>query len=166
MAVYIISDTHFNHQAMLKLCWRPANFEERLLSWLRQLKSTDILIHLWDICLTWDREAHEKYIMPLVCTKILVRGNHDRKTNTWYQEHGWNFICSEFKDELYNHKITFSHQPLSHQSLEVLNVHWHRHNRAELAEAVPNYNGVLYGPELYNYLPIKLDRLLHLNKKI
>lgn len=49
--IYIITDTHFNHSAMIPYCGRPENFDELIWKGLDQLKDDDILIHLGDICI-------------------------------------------------------------------------------------------------------------------
>lgn len=125
--IWIISDTHFNHQAMIEYCNRPLNFEKRIYTQLCLLDKEDILIHLGDICLGKDQDMHDKYISNIPCKKILVRGNHDHKSNTWYLNNGWTFICKTFRDKYFGKKILFSHKPMIDDGYD-LNLHGHFHN--------------------------------------
>jgi len=124
---WIISDTHFNHNALIEYCNRPVNFEKRIFKHLNTLEQEDMLIHLGDVCLGKDQKMHDKYISTLSCRKILVRGNHDHKSNTWYLNNGWDFICKTFRDKYFGKKILFSHKPMIDDGYE-LNIHGHFHN--------------------------------------
>lgn len=157
---------HFNHKAMLQLCWRPENFEQRIFSWLQQIPSKDTLICLWDIWIKRDTWVHETFIQPLTCKKILVRWNHDRKSISRYASHGWDFVCDSFTLDWFNKHMLFTHMPTPVQLSHTINIHWHWHQRIELQETISDYNWILYSPELYNYTPIQLRRLLHINKII
>lgn len=125
--IWIISDTHFNHAAMLTYCNRPVDFEKRIYKQLRLLNKEDILIHLGDICMGKDQEMHDKYISTLNCRKILVKGNHDHKSNTWYLNNNWDFVCKTFRDKYFGKKILFSHKPMIDDGYD-LNIHGHFHN--------------------------------------
>ena len=81
MKIYIIADTHFNHPAMVGLCNRPADYENKIWHGLRSLSHDSLLIHLGDICIGDDAQWNE-IIASLDCRcKILVRGNHDRNNS-------------------------------------------------------------------------------------
>lgn len=151
---------------MLELCWRPKNFEEIIhKNLLSHIKQEDILIHLWDICIDRDKYVHDTYIKSIPWTKILVRWNHDRKSNSRYLDNWWDFVCESITDKIYWHVIKFSHKPWT-QHEDVINIHGHRHNKYNNKDNIENYNWLLYSPELENYLPIKLDRFLHKYWKI
>ena len=125
--IWIISDTHFNHDILVQYCGRPIDFEQRIFKQLSLLDQEDMLIHLGDICLGKDQDMHNKYITPLKCRKILVKGNHDHKSNTWYLNNGWDFVCKTFKDKYFSKKILFSHKPMIDDGYD-LNIHGHFHN--------------------------------------
>ncbi len=126
--IYIISDTHFSHEKIIKFCGRPENHEELIQKQLEKLTSEDTLIHLGDVCMGDDINVHAKYIEPLICKKILVLGNHDHKSDTWYQNHGWDFTCRSFTTKQYGKKIIFSHKPRTWDGEWELNIHGHLHN--------------------------------------
>ena len=124
---YLISDTHFGHTKMIEYCGRPEGFEEILLKEIAKLDPTDTLIHLGDVCIGNDEEWHAR-LEECECCKILVRGNHDKKSNKWYYEHGWTFVCRQFKDKFFGKNILFSHAPKAIDSECDMNIHGHFHN--------------------------------------
>jgi calcineurin-like phosphoesterase family protein len=128
MRYYIITDTHFNHTAkMQEYCNRPADYEQKLFSSMSQIPEDAILIHLGDVNIGDDVDVHEKYIKPLKCKKILVRGNHDHKSLSWYQDHGWDFVCDSFIMNHLGKRLLFSHKPQPLGEWD-LNLHGHFHN--------------------------------------
>ena len=76
---YFISDTHFFHKNILKLCphKRKPGFENLILENLKsQLRSSDILYHMGDF--SWvDSDYLLKKWRDLPGRKILIKGNHD-----------------------------------------------------------------------------------------
>jgi calcineurin-like phosphoesterase family protein len=142
MNVYLISDTHFKHEAMKTYCDRPPDFTERThRNVMNTVQETDTLIHLGDVGIgkyddwQWILDAWK-------CRKILIRGNHDRAHScTWWMEHGFDFAC----DSMVFRNVLLTHEPANaviksdghrpYGALEeglpegcVLNVHGHLHN--------------------------------------
>lgn len=141
MKIYLTTDTHFYHDKMTQYCHRPENHTEitgnNLLALNGHMTSSDVLIHLGDICIGKDEEAHELYIEPLRCKKWLIRGNHDSKSNLWYLAHGWDWVGYKFQDILFGKSILFSHTPVEYRETPSLlwgsdafdlNIHGHYHN--------------------------------------
>jgi calcineurin-like phosphoesterase family protein len=126
--IYLITDTHFNHANMVQYCGRPKNFSESIGLGLLTAGFTkdDVLVHLGDVCIGKDAETHAKYIEPLKCKKWLLRGNHDKKSNSWYLSHGWDFIGETFVGYYFGKNIMFSHTPQKGDF--DLNIHGHFHN--------------------------------------
>ena len=168
MKIYIIADTHFNHQELIRKNYRPANFEKLLFNNLKAISENSILIHLGDICLGKDQEAHNKYIKPLKCRKWLVRGNHDHKSNNWYLNNGWDFVCKSFVDRYFGKKILFSHKPkILHNNID-LNIHGHFHNsdhrwqEPELASRI-TLKHKLFSAEVSKYKYLSLQSFVEKN---
>lgn len=163
---YLISDTHFNHRSMEQMCDRPKDFEEKIFKNLQRLKSTDTLIHLGDVCIGKDEEMHRKYIEPLLCKKILVRGNHDGKTMQWYMDHGWDFVCEKFILNMFGEMILFSHIPTLYDIAQcTVNIHGHLHdNRHRGSNEDFSLDGLriykLFSVEFSNYNPISLKKFI------
>ena len=165
MKTYIISDTHFNHnKPMIEWCGRPKDFNDILWKNLNLIGDNDMLIHLGDICIGKDLETHDK-LSKFKFKKILVKGNHDRKSNNWYLEHGWDFVCEEFKDSFFGKNILFSHMPRVWDGVYDINIHGHFHNsdhRRHEPELLKIENGYqkLYAPEYENYYPLNLEKFI------
>jgi len=125
---WIISDTHFGHHKMVEYCGRPEDFSEKILkNMLRLIEYNDVLIHLGDICIGNDAKNHGTYLAPVYCKKWLIRGNHDRKSDNWYLNYGWDMVCDRLDITYHDKMISFSHVPL----LDVpgdINIHGHFHN--------------------------------------
>lgn len=162
--IYIITDTHFNHSAMIPYCGRPENFNELIWRGLDQLKDDDILIHLGDICIGGDKEVHER-LSKYKFRKILVRGNHDKKSEGWYMSHGWDFACEQFEMKVFGRRIMFSHKPVVWNGEYDINVHGHFHNadpdRLELElSRIKNGYQKLLAIEWTKYKPVSLEKFI------
>src|ERR1035441_4808376 len=103
---WLTTDLHFSHKGMIELCGRPQDFEKRIVRhWDRLVKPSDTVICLGDICIGDDKAVHEKYIQQLPGFKILVKGNHDKKSDTWYESNGWQICCESMVINRYGHKV-------------------------------------------------------------
>lgn len=160
---YIISDTHWNHtESMVKWCGRPENYNKLLWSNINCLPKDSILIHLGDICIGGDDEIHGNLQKLAHIKKILVKGNHDNKSNNWYLNHGWDFVCNRFDIEMFGKKIAFTHIPIAWDGYHDLNIHGHFHNsdhRRHEPELQKIKNGYqkLYACEYQDYKPVLLE---------
>lgn len=127
MTIWIITDTHFGHDNMVDYCGRPVDFSEQILDNLKQIGIGGLLIHLGDFCIGRDDYWHERFNgNTLGIKKYLIKGNHDKKTNSWYLGHGWDFVGEFFSDHILGRYITFSHEPIA--GIQNLNIHGHFHN--------------------------------------
>jgi calcineurin-like phosphoesterase family protein len=167
---WLASDWHFNHEdKMVEYCGRPRNYSKKILDGLEMLTDKDILIFLGDITIGNDAGTHG-CLKRFDFTKILVRGNHDKKSNTWYLNHGWDFVAHSFTDAIHGEIITFSHKPITIPSgSDGINIHGHFHNsdhrrhEPEL-KAIYTKQHRLVCLEDLNYQPIKLQTFLHKTK--
>lgn len=125
MKYWIISDTHFGHDNIKKYCNRPDDCDEQILKNLKNIPQDDILIHLGDFCLGNDEYWHKRFFEIVKCKAILVKGNHDKKSYSWYYKNGWNFVCEKFDFKHEGKYITFSHIP---QKITNINIHGHYHD--------------------------------------
>src|SRR5271157_5187429 len=126
MKVYLIADTHFNHENIKTYCQRPDNFTERILhNWKAIVKPQDTIIHHGDV-LMGHRQTGIAQLQDLPGHKILVRGNHDRRSScTWWMEHGFDAVC----DSMVFRRCWLTHEPAEALSPGcTLNIHGHLHN--------------------------------------
>ena len=123
--LYLITDTHLGHQNMLKSCSRPARFTNLILDNCRKMvKSEDTLIHLGDVA--WNAEELMRF-MKLPGRKILVRGNHDKKSTAYYMDAGFALVVDSMTMTLQGIRILFSHAPQYGHTADI-NIHGHQHD--------------------------------------
>jgi len=165
MSYWITTDTHFNHQMLIDIKSRPANFEMIIKKRLIELiKPEDILIHLGDVCIGNDKENNQWFKDNLKCKTILVKGNHDHKSYSWYLKNGWDFVCERFDLDMYGKRYCFTHKPVPWDGEFNVNVHGHFHN-TDHRRFDPQFNKILSGYnklialENNNYKPVNLKTL-------
>ncbi|MHA1669790.1 MAG: metallophosphoesterase [Promethearchaeota archaeon] len=117
--VYFISDTHFGHANILK--FEPVNRPFKTIEdhdraiirqWNHYIKDTDIVYHMGDIGMKCRSEYMKKIFDQLNGIKILIRGNHDKYTDSAIHWLGFTTIVQEAKIRLNKHRIVkVSHYP-------------------------------------------------------
>jgi len=127
---WLISDTHFGHGKLVKEGLKSVNEDhEVLVSILRIVQSDDVLIHLGDVSFYNNSHWHDILRKFWIGKMILVRGNHDRKSLSWYYSYGWDFVCDEFKLNIYGKNLIFTHEPIDINYTDAdINIHGHLHN--------------------------------------
>ncbi len=163
MNYWLISDTHFSHRKLDEWGGRSGDWEEKIWKGIRSIPNEDTLIHLGDICIGDDLAVHEK-IDALPMKKILVRGNHDKKSQSWYSEHGWDFVCDGLEIVFMGHYLHLTHRPARPQGNTTWNIHGHTHGNMHRSEEYNEFYSKQYhidiSPELVGYTPLRLDTLM------
>lgn len=163
MRYWLISDTHFNHSKLEEWGDRSGNWQERMKRGMMNIPEEDTLIHLGDICIGNDTEVHA-FFQLLKCKKILVRGNHDKKSAQWYSEHGWDFVCDGLELIFEGHYLHLTHRPARPQGNTTWNIHGHTHGNMHRSEEYLEFYSSEYhidiSPELKGYMPLNLSALL------
>jgi len=117
--LFLTSDTHFNHW---KLGRSKGSTESYIKTHNEIVRETDTVIHLGDVIFSKASELTE-INSRLNGSKILVRGNHDKRTNAWYRNHG--FVGCFNRLEI--GKFVFTHKPLFWVMWGKINYHGHLH---------------------------------------
>ncbi len=169
MSIWCFSDSHLGHSNVIKYCGRPENHSEIILENLKNsLTDGDTFIHLGDICMGRDVYWHERLmaVIPTGVEKILIRGNHDKRSLTWYLGHGWDkvVVSLDLVEPTKNIAVHLSHYP-SEKRFGKFNIHGHFHNHPERMEGkIKEYYDSSYhklmSPELLNYMPLTLVEAL------
>ena len=165
MNYWLISDTHFNHEKLTEWGGRSGDWQEQLWKGLKEIPEGDTLVHLGDICIGNDREIHTKLENATLHLKniILVRGNHDKASLTFYNER-WSFVCDGLELLYMGHYLHLTHRPARPQGNTTWNIHGHTHGNHHRSEEYLEYYSPQYhidiSPELVGYKPIRLDTLL------
>lgn len=169
MNYWLISDTHFNHEKLTEWGGRSGDWQKELWNGLKAIPLGDTLIHLGDICIGKDAEIHFKLheLLGREIQTVLVRGNHDGKSLSWYTEH-WDFVCDSFELIYNGHYLYFSHRPQPPMGHFTKNIHGHTHGNMHRSEEYLAYYDPTYhidiSPEIIGYAPIRLDTLLKRKK--
>lgn len=166
MKIWITTDNHHGHDKLIEY-GRPADFTEKIFKNFKIIKPGDILINLGDFCIGKDQEWHETYFnfMPGV-RHILIRGNHDSKSNTWYLTHGWDMVCEYFSLEMFGKKILFSHYPMAWDGYYDVNIHGHFHDtdhrwlEPQFMKIANGYQKLL-ALEKTDYKPVLLEHFIN-----
>ena len=165
MNIWLTTDTHFNHQNMIEYCGRPKGYEKKIEKGLHQIPPEDLLIHLGDVAWHDQETAHNRYIVPLRGKKWLIKGNHDKQSNQWYINHGWDFVAQQIIDRYFGKIVVLSHLPIEDRGYD-LNIHGHFHNAEKdkyepYLLAIKNNKQKLLALEYTNYLPVTLKSLIN-----
>lgn len=125
MRYWVISDTHFGHEAIQSYCRRPPDVDARIVrNWRQLVAPEDMVLHLGDVAFGFVKL--KAWLGELPGRKILVRGNHDTHTISWYMGNGFEFAC----DGLELGGVYYSHRPLKEIPASCkVNIHGHCHNR-------------------------------------
>lgn len=177
MKIYCTSDTHFGHNMLIDNGHRPFDFSDRLLESLSKNEG-DLLIHCGDFCIGNDADHHQAFMLAAAGfkKKILVRGNHDNKSDAWYYKQGWDFVCEMFWGKFFGKQIIFSHMPVykqKGQSTENLysphfapemNIHGHLHgdnHRGGESNTVYDYSYFYdLAPERHDFKIVNLEKIV------
>ena len=153
---YLLADSHFHHKNVEQFCGRPSDFEERISKNIKHIvRPQDEIIFLGDV-IFGNREQLKKILNDLPGRKILTKGNHDRHSDTWYYNAGFDFVC----DRIVIKNVVLSHFPVNIEEGQI-NIHGHFHNvpssrwEPYLVERLTD-NHYLCSLEIADYQPILL----------
>lgn len=160
---WLVTDTHFFDDQMIEL-GRPPLFTTIIWGHLRYyVAKQDILIHLGDVIDDKEKSFLKLILDSIVCkTKVLVRGNHDKQTNNWYLNNGFDLVV----DSLAMKNVILSHKPLPPPfPPNIMNIHGHLHNFGleHDKECQPYYDGAfhrLFALEYTDYKPVVLEEFI------
>lgn len=161
MRIWLVSDTHFGHKRIIEY-GRPEDFEQKIkTNLLESVKPEDLLIHLGDVCIGGDKEHSNWFKDNLGCKTLLVRGNHDSKTLSWYMNNGWDMMADRYDLRFCGKKLSFSHEPLLWDHTFDINYHGHLHTidfkKVRKDGSLLDYGrNILVSMEMSNYKPMLL----------
>lgn len=165
---YIISDTHFGHDNIIKYCDRPESHNEIMWdNWVDIVKDEDQILHLGDVMwykhdTTFAEGIYLKdYVKKLSGKKFLIKGNHDRKKNTFFEDLGFTVVPERMFYTREDMTILFTHYPEENFDFYWdINIHGHIHNNGWVKK---EKNGRLFinvSVEVMDYMPIMLRDIL------
>lgn len=157
--IWLISDTHFYHENIIKYCNRPfANAKEMndymVTMWNETVKDGDKVYHLGDVYMGHHEGYAERLLSQLKGQKRLILGNHDngkdqilqrvfKKIDVWR-------MFPEFG-------LLLTHVPVHESALSkkhLINIHGHIHQNPS-----PSTNHQNVSVEQINYKPINIEEV-------
>ncbi len=171
MKRFIIADTHFGHENIIKHESRPfANADEmnnRLIElWNSVVGKDDLIYVLGDLTLSRRMNVIKNLVNSLNGRKILIMVNHDTRKPRDYVECG--FEVATRKPMMVQPGVILMREPFDDSSLIAPNYLYffeHVHRNKTLMDEYPNCMCV--SVERINYRPIDLDECIRkLRKKI
>ena len=131
MKVFVIADTHFGHENIIKYCNRPfstiGEMDQKLIdNWNQTVSNKDTVLVLGDFGLG-NKEYVSNIVKALNGKKILIMGNHDNWSEQTYRDMGFHTV-SRFPI-LYDNFYLLSHAPLVlSETTPYANIYGHVHN--------------------------------------
>jgi calcineurin-like phosphoesterase family protein len=163
MAIFVISDTHFNHAKIIELCNRPFKDSEEMTeslikNWNDTVNSNDEIYHLGDFSWFKDHEDAINVFARLKGKKHLIIGNHDyhdvRNNLSWES-------VNQYKELNYNKRqFVLFHYPIYDwvgKHTGSIHVHGHIHNNVTNIK-----NAFNVSVENIGYKPISIDKILEM----
>lgn len=163
---YFTSDTHFNHQNIIRYCARPfGSIEEMNAEIIRRCNEKvgkdDVLIHVGDFAMGKDWLENAKQILAQMNGyHIIVLGNHDRSPKKM-MEVGFKEVHTSLSLDSQYGKIFLRHAPgIDHDPGPIPDgysyfLHGHVHNRWKKQDRLINV-----GVDVWNFYPQTLEELI------
>lgn len=175
------SDQHFGHEAIIRLSNRPFYSVEHMNKTIVErynsvIGKDDTVIFVGDISYL-KKNDYKKIMKELNGHKILVRGNHDKGTQSDFLEFGFDLIVDTFMMlEIENINIKVCHYPYPNMQTswpdkhilkrptpnknEIL-IHGHTHNKEKRFE-----NMIHVGVDAWDFTPALYDDIVSIVKEI
>lgn len=159
---WLISDTHFFHDGIIKLTGRNKHsMDDFLAAWKELIKPEDEVLHLGDIFMGRGSTNKAKSLLPgLSGKKFFIRGNHDHESTAWYSLYGFTEVGKDSRlyYEWEGKRVLFSHYPDCHNYDWDINIHGHIHDGG-YAPGTPklDYRNICFE---INNRPIRLREVL------
>ncbi len=161
MKRYVIADTHFGHENVIRYGNRPfqnaLEMDECLIErWNSVVNKEDLVYMLGDFTLSRRIDVITNLVSRLNGRKILIMGNHDTRKSRDYVECG--FEVATRKPMMVEPGVILMHEPFSDSSFIAPNYIYffgHVHNKKTLMDDYPNCMCV--SVERIDYKPIDLD---------
>lgn len=137
MQYWVISDPHLGHHMLVNKGHRPERYETSIIKNVASIVTPDdVMICLGDVAFYQELRWHEVLTSSCKGKKWLVKGNHDKKSNTWYLDRGWDFVGDQIVLRQYGLNILLSHIPVHIDDREDVdvNVHGHLHDNQHRSE--------------------------------
>jgi calcineurin-like phosphoesterase family protein len=163
LTIFITSDTHFDHENIIRLCERPFASKEEMNEtlierWNERIKPRDEVWHLGDFAY---KGEHQKFFDRLNGRKHLILGNHDDAhdvSNGWETVGEYRYLRHE------GERFVLFHYPILEWDgfyKGAIHLHGHQHNRDS---AWRDDRRIDVGVDASNFYPWAIEELSLLAK--
>ncbi|MEM1225877.1 MAG: phosphoesterase [Planctomycetota bacterium] len=175
--IWFTSDTHFNHENVIKYCSRPFvdlddMTESIIASWNCRVMPGDTVYHLGDFALS--RGSKHASLVDSILSRLngqkwLIKGNHDRKEVTdnprWIRVKDYHEIKVDV-GEVHKQRVVMSHYRLfvwnqRHRGAYMLNGHSHGN-----LNHIPWGRSLDVGVDCFDYAPVSFDEVHSLLRRV
>ena len=187
---WLVSDTHFGHDNIVGFCHRLEDHEQvMIVEWRAYVPDDATVLHLGD--LSYRSNGRFKHLLSKELTgarKLLIKGNHDRQSMSFYRQCGFQLVrpfmipfgyelpfeimrpmttgTESFRNA--GHTVSFSHYAWSAEEMgrpmgdRDIRIHGHIHNNGYSRDSfVPFLRGhINLSVEQTKYRPVNLKALL------
>lgn len=155
--LFLTSDTHFDHEGIIRHCNRPFTSVERMNhamihGWNQRVKPTDTVIFVGDFCFGNKAKYFEEQLNG---KKVFVAGNHDRNNGVNTRIKGLEIVFNK-------ESIWVTHRPQDINPFYDLTICGHVHEKWKY-EVYPTELGAVYainvGVDQWGFQPVKIDEV-------
>lgn len=132
MKEFVISDTHWGHKNIISYCHRPFKTAEEMdleliKRWNSVVSVDDRVYHVGDFAFHKRDDDLQVILMKLNGYKYLIRGNHDKLTDSKYKKLGFFDVCKSLYLERDGKRVVFEHIPSQDTARSGYSVYIHGH---------------------------------------
>jgi calcineurin-like phosphoesterase family protein len=172
--VYLTSDQHFGHKNIIGYCDRPfqsvEEMDEAMIERHNQNVGKEDTVFIVGDFSFYDFETTKRITQRLNGRKTLIRGNHDKHSESWFLRCGFDSVVESLViPSIWNSEtieIAHYHSYASRFGYGIL-FHGHAHNFFKAKHYVSNSRVLLnVGVDCWNFTPVHLDILRETVKTI
>jgi calcineurin-like phosphoesterase family protein len=163
---FVIGDTHFHCRNLIATQSRPEDNDELIIAnWRRIVAPEDVVYHLGD--LAYGTNASVKDVAPeLTGRKVLVLGNHDRRSPDFYRGLGFFVVVTQARLPLdqrleglpSERELILTHEPLRKVWPGRVNIHGHTHF-TEMQSEVPGDPYINVSADATQFCPVNMKEI-------
>lgn len=161
--IFIYSDPHFGHKNVIKYANRPFSsineMNSQLIKNFNKVVGHDDVVYILGDFSFLNTISTAEILKSLNGYKFLIKGNHDRKTNTAYKKMGFTEVYD--KPIILMNCFILSHEPIDENTGDLINVYGHLHQNAHNDSPMKFCACV----EKTDYKPISLDEIENICNK-
>lgn len=161
--VFFYADPHFGHKNVIRYCNRPftsvSEMNTQLIKNFNKVVGHDDVVYILGDFSFLNTISTTEILKSLNGYKFLIKGNHDRKTNTAYRKMGFTEVYD--KPIVLMNCFILSHEPIDENVGNMINIYGHLHQNATNNSSMKFCACV----EKTDYKPISLDEIENICNK-